>query len=95
MLRGYCLTSKQWVSFYVDRVDDITWNEDAFQRLVLPHDYKEIVLAFVDSQLNNKDQFDDIVQGKGQGIIMLLSGEPGVGKTLTAESGRPHSFPLF
>ena len=24
---------------------------------------------------------------QGQGIIMLLSGEPGVGKTLTAESG--------
>jgi MoxR-like ATPase len=23
----------------------------------------------------------------GQGFIMLLSGEPGVGKTLTAESG--------
>lgn len=87
MLRGYCLTTKQWVSLYITNITEITWNPHAFSSLVLPHDYKELVLAFVESQLNGKDQFDDIVQGKGQGIIMLLSGEPGVGKTLTAESG--------
>jgi len=34
----------------------------------------------------HKDAFDDIIQGKGQGIIILLHGEPGVGKTLTAEA---------
>ena len=28
----------------------------------------------------------------GQGIIMLLAGEPGVGKTLTAESGTFHNI---
>lgn len=30
--------------------------------------------------------FDDVVAGKGRGIILLLCGPPGVGKTLTAES---------
>lgn len=43
---------------------------------------------------NHKDQtqgprpaiFDDVIAGKGLGIILLLSGPPGVGKTLTAES---------
>ncbi|KAF2794472.1 hypothetical protein K505DRAFT_349259 [Melanomma pulvis-pyrius CBS 109.77] len=29
---------------------------------------------------------DDVFEGEGQGIVMLLNGEPGVGKTLTAES---------
>ena len=37
-------------------------------------------------QVKNNEQFDDFVQGKGKGIIMLLAGPPGVGKTLTAES---------
>lgn len=30
----------------------------------------------------------------GLGFIMLLSGDPGVGKTLTAESGTPFQLPL-
>jgi hypothetical protein len=29
-------------------------------------------------------QFDDIIKGKGKGMVFLLHGEPGVGKTLTA-----------
>lgn len=59
---------------------------EAFNKLVLPYDYKELILAFAESQFSHKDTFDDIISGKGQGIIMLLSGEPGVGKTLTAEA---------
>ncbi|KAI9690886.1 MAG: hypothetical protein M1822_008506 [Bathelium mastoideum] len=85
-VRGYCLTSKTWATFHVEQVADIEWDDEAFERLVLPHDHKELILAFAESQLSHKDGFDDIISGKGQGIIMLLSGEPGVGKTLTAES---------
>ena len=92
------------VSLYVDNVFEISWNEEAFERLVLPHDYKRLIRGFVHVQLNSKDAFDDVMKGKGkhhsstsfeeswliklgQGIIMLLSGEPGTGKTLTVESG--------
>ena len=53
------------VYFYVDNIREIRWNVEAFQRLVLPHDYKEIVLAFVESHLSEKHDFDDVVQGKG------------------------------
>ena len=76
------------VRFYIDNIHDISFSKEAFEQLVLPYDYKEIILAFVESQISQTDQFDDIIQGKGKGIIMLLSGEPGVGKTLTAESGK-------
>ncbi|KAF4547892.1 ATPase-like protein 4 [Elsinoe fawcettii] len=86
-LRGYCLTKKAWVNFYVENVHDIRWNEDAFSSLVLPEQDKEILYAFADSQVNHGGtHFDDVIEGKGQGIIILLSGPPGVGKTLTAES---------
>ncbi|KAI8945343.1 P-loop containing nucleoside triphosphate hydrolase protein [Xylaria longipes] len=77
IVKGFCLKAKDW---------DIIWNGDVFKHLVLPEDYKRIVWAFVDSQLSRSDDFDDVVRGKGRGIIMLLSGEPGTGKTLTSES---------
>ncbi|KAB2568835.1 Katanin p60 ATPase-containing subunit A1 [Lasiodiplodia theobromae] len=86
MVRGYCLSIKQWVQFYVDNVREIEWNDEAFKKLILPLDYKKVILAFVESQITLGGQFDDVVQGKDQGVILLLTGEPGVGKTLTAES---------
>ncbi|PYI04036.1 P-loop containing nucleoside triphosphate hydrolase protein [Aspergillus sclerotiicarbonarius CBS 121057] len=86
VVRGYCLSFKTWAEFDVDNIGPIRWSENAFPRLVLPHGYKEIIRAFVQEQLARDDKFDDIVYGKGLGFIMLLAGEPGVGKTLTAES---------
>ena len=67
-------------------ISDITWNDSAFDSLVLPSDQKDLILAFAKSQVQNSKVFDDVIQGKGRGMIMLLSGPPGVGKTLTAES---------
>lgn len=84
--RGYSLKRKEWLEFYVEQVDEIKWNKDAFERLVLPDDQKELIMAFSESQLDGGDTFDDVISGKGKGIICLLSGPPGVGKTLTAEA---------
>ncbi|KXS95708.1 hypothetical protein AC578_10765 [Pseudocercospora eumusae] len=86
IVKGYCLTSKQWAKFDVDGVGEINFSKAAFKRLFLPHDYKELILAFVDSHLNRGDDFDDIVEGKGKGMVILLHGAPGLGKTLTAEA---------
>ena len=86
-LKGYSLKNKKWLTFYIGSVLDIEYNESAFESLVLPEDHKELILALAESQVQNRDSFDDVIQGKGKGMIMLLSGPPGVGKTLTAESG--------
>jgi replication-associated recombination protein RarA len=43
---------------------------------------------------NNK--FDDIIKGKGRGLVTVLHGSPGVGKTLTAECIAEYSHrPLY
>lgn len=80
------MKTKRWLSFFVDCVSEITFNTAAFSSLVLPEDQKDLILAFAESQVKYKDTFDDVISGKGKGIIMLLSGGPGIGKTLTAES---------
>jgi SpoVK/Ycf46/Vps4 family AAA+-type ATPase len=74
------------VSFSVDLVQEIVWDEHAFEKLVISQDCKDLILAVTESQVQHKENFDDVIQGKGKGMIMLLSGPPGVGKTLTAES---------
>ncbi|KAF2103624.1 ATPase [Rhizodiscina lignyota] len=89
-VRGYSLKTKKWLDFFVPLVSDIKWNNNAFDSLVLPDDQKDMVLAFSESQVLNRAAFDDVIAGKGRGIIMLLSGSPGVGKTLTAEAVAEH-----
>ncbi|KAF2144007.1 uncharacterized protein K452DRAFT_223451 [Aplosporella prunicola CBS 121167] len=86
LLRGYSLKTKQWLNFFVNSVKEIEWSTNAFDSLVLPANQKELILGFTESQRKYKASFDDIIEGKGKGIILLLCGPPGVGKTLTAES---------
>lgn len=85
-LRGYSLKDKKWLILDLGGIEEIAWNDRAFSSLILPNDTKELVLAFAQSQIQTESAFDDVIEGKGKGIIMLLSGPPGVGKTLTAEA---------
>ncbi|KKY15305.1 putative aaa family [Diplodia seriata] len=85
-VRGFSFKVKKWATFFVDQIQEVKWNENAFDKLVLPSDHKRLMLSFVESQIRNKKRFDDVIEGKGQGIVILLEGSPGVGKTLTAEA---------
>jgi len=85
---GYAFNDKLWLEFPVANVSDIKWNESAFDSLVLPDAQKDIVRALVETHAgstNNTSTIDDIIQGKGRGLVSVLHGPPGVGKTLTAE----------
>ncbi|KAE8347595.1 hypothetical protein BDV24DRAFT_146432 [Aspergillus arachidicola] len=85
-VRGYSLRVKKWGVFDVTKVTSITWNNDAFIHLMLPTGYKNLILSFVEGQATSKKAFDDVIKGKGLGILMILVGSPGTGKTLTAEA---------
>ena len=74
------------VYFYVDDISPVVWNDEAYGHLVYQEEQKDLVLTFVDNHQRLKGGVDDVIMGKGQGLILLLSGPPGTGKTLTAEA---------
>ena len=92
-LHGFVLRSKKWRTFNIDKVDDIKFSS-GFDDLVLPRGHKDTVEALVNrhSRYNKVGSTEaevktsmDLVTGKGRGLIILLHGAPGVGKTSTAE----------
>jgi transcriptional regulator with AAA-type ATPase domain len=64
----------------------VTWNKDAFRRLVVPAETRELIEASVTVHGRHLTTARDVVAGKGRGLLILLHGGPGTGKTLTAES---------
>lgn len=92
-LRGFVLRSKKWRIFDIDNIEDIKYNS-GFDDLVLPPGHKDTVEALVNRHSRSieaaatKSEVKtsmDLVTGKGKGLIILLHGAPGVGKTSTAE----------
>jgi hypothetical protein len=96
LVRGFALKEKMWLNLFVGSIQDVSFNEDAFKSLELPADTKDLILGFTSTQQATRIAYDDVIEGKGRGIILLLCGPPGVGKTLTAESVAEHlKVPLF
>lgn len=93
-VHAFVIQDKKWVSLRVENVGEVSWNKEAFERLVLPSRTKDLVKALVmvraskhgKRQDTNLGKRDDIIASKGNGLIILLHGGPGTGKTLTAES---------
>jgi signal recognition particle GTPase len=81
---GYSLVDKRWCFFEVDLIKDIEYNANAFKALMLEEEQKQMILSLVRVHADERISFDDVIKGKGRGMIFLLHGMPGVGKTLTA-----------
>lgn len=83
---GFAFSEKLWLEFTISGVSDIEWSEDAFDSLVLPREQKSVIKALVESHtFHAAHNIDDVIQGKGKGLVSVLHGPPGTGKTLTAE----------
>lgn len=98
-LYGYSLLDHKWLALDIDRLSEIpprslTAN---FEDLVLPDGHGTLLQALIKNQVRLPKQSPigldevagglsmDVVAGKGKGLIILLHGAPGVGKTSTAE----------
>lgn len=70
------------VEMHVSDLHEYPWDKSAFDKLILPEQHKKLIGILVTGTNN---LMEDIIQGKTGGIIVLATGKPGVGKTLTAE----------
>ncbi|KAL5325535.1 hypothetical protein ACEPPN_006662 [Leptodophora sp. 'Broadleaf-Isolate-01'] len=73
------------------KTKELPEDKTAFGRLVLEDGQKPMIQALIAQHFRDKESKTgqteqvDIVKGKGKGLILLLHGAPGVGKTSTAE----------
>ncbi|KAJ5116032.1 hypothetical protein N7456_000380 [Penicillium angulare] len=83
-LVGFSFTTKAWGHVLVEGLSEIDFYDQAFDRLVLSDERKQIISAVV--RQGSIPQKEDLIRSKQGGLIFLLHGPPGVGKTLTAEA---------
>ena len=91
-LLGYSTRGKYWGQFRVDGTREVGEpSSDGFQnKLQLDDNYKMMIKALVDnhqgenSNASDKIQVSDIAVDKGRGLVILLHGPPGVGKTVSS-----------
>ncbi|KAK8043847.1 P-loop containing nucleoside triphosphate hydrolase protein [Apiospora phragmitis] len=84
LVYGYSLRHNAWGRFRIDNMQDIGLDSSAFEELILQQTYKQQILSLVQVHEDTRLQFDDFIKGKGRGVVFLLYGAPGTGKTLTA-----------
>lgn len=78
----FSLESHEYVDAHITSLKPYEYNPGIVEKLVLPDDHKMLIGTLTKS---SAEKFEDIVRGKASGVIILCSGKPGTGKTLTAE----------
>ncbi|KAK7959396.1 P-loop containing nucleoside triphosphate hydrolase protein [Apiospora aurea] len=94
---GFVLRTRRWATLRISDLSEVTFEND-FKNLMLSEEHKSTIQALVATHENSRDGSAelpaasgsvwsgiDLVRGKGTGLILLLHGAPGVGKTSTAE----------
>jgi hypothetical protein len=78
---GFELDNKRWVRLDVELLQDIVWEEKDWDRLELESECKNDLKRLVEAHSSHPK--GDQASAKGQGLMFLLHGLPGSGKTFT------------
>ncbi|KAI2641364.1 hypothetical protein GGS26DRAFT_1601 [Hypomontagnella submonticulosa] len=105
---AYALRERRFVPVNTHFLKPIRRELGVFENLKILKDYKDIVRGLVASHFQKKSlerryadmstegPSQDLIQNKGRGLVVLLHGVPGVGKTATAEAvAMEYRKPLF
>lgn len=94
---AYAVLERKYIALDIRqlRSADREANDKAFEGLEINKQHKKLILALVkshfdkieaESKTNVEIDPQDLIRGKGKGVVILLHGVPGVGKTATAEA---------
>lgn len=84
---GFDLERKTWSLFDVDEVEPIKFNENAWKHIVLDESSKDVIEGVVGAFDFSKEAMTDEEQ---TGLVILLHGPSGTGKTATVEAIAEH-----
>ncbi|KAJ5283307.1 ATPase AAA-type core [Penicillium chrysogenum] len=84
----FSFKEKMFLECAVSALRDVNWSPESFDCLQIPPESKTLLLSMAKTRLGliPTVPFDDVIDGKGQGLNILLDGPPGVGKTFTVEA---------
>lgn len=82
IVKMFDLRIHEYVTVHINNITPYVYNTELGKKPVLPPEHSELIGALTSSAVH---YMEDIVSGKAAGIIVLCSGTPGTGKTLTAE----------
>lgn len=77
----YDITSFRYSVVHVNNIVEYQYNDKILDKLVINDKTKKVLSSLIGS----KNNFEDLITGKSGGIVILSTGESGLGKTLTAE----------
>ncbi|KAF5010505.1 hypothetical protein FDECE_3322 [Fusarium decemcellulare] len=105
---AYALRERRFWPIDLNLLKPVRREPGVFENLRIQGDYKDVVRGLVMSHFQKKElerkyadaategPSQDLIQGKGRGLVVLLHGVPGVGKTATAEAvAMENRKPLF
>ena len=93
-VRIFSLDMKTYMYVDVEDVISYAFDENAMSRLHLPEQMLSVLSRVFSTSVEKL--FGDLINGKHGGVVILASGNPGVGKTLTAEIYAEHTErPLY
>jgi AAA+ superfamily predicted ATPase len=78
-------TNKEWGLTHVKNLSEINYKKDAFDHLVLEKEKKSIIKSLITNKVKS-EKYQDFVEGKGNGLVFLLYGNTGTGKTFSTEA---------
>lgn len=82
IIRAFDLWRHEFILIHIENIKEYVYDTGMAKKIVLPADHVRLVEALT---VGTAMQFEDIVKGKAAGVIILCTGTPGTGKTLTAE----------
>lgn len=103
---AYALRERKFFQADIRYVQQVQSGISSFDDLKIDKDHVQIIQSVVSSHFERKEMEklaeytnimdQDLIRGKGRGVVILLHGAPGVGKTATAEAiALWHKKPLF